>query len=144
MFRITVLLLVAALAAIAQTEPIKRGSVLFIECEEKKLSGILVGQMGRRKIPFNITRNKDKADYILEVTGHWDGKTGPGVKDVFLGAQEHARFGAILFDAKTDLQIWADDAGDKPSAFSFGLRRGIAKVADRLAGRLKKNLVFRD
>lgn len=126
----------------AQAESIKAGSTLFIECTEEKMTSILAGQIGRRKIPFQITRNKEKADYLLEVTGHWDGKSSPGVKDVFLAPQEHARFGAILFDTKTDLQVWADDAGDKPGFFSMGLRRGLGKVADRLAGRLKKELTF--
>lgn len=143
--RIAALIVAATFAgaATAQSVAVKKGSILFVECEEEKLTGMLVGQMGRRKIPFNITQNKDKADYILKVSGHWDGKTGPGVKDVFLGAQEHARFGAILFDAKTEMQVWADDAGDKPSMFSMGLRRGPAKVADRLAARIKKNVKFR-
>ena len=126
----------------AQAESIKAGSTLFIECTEEKMTSILAGQIGRRKIPFQITRNKEKADYLLEVTGHWDGKSSPGVKDIFLAPQEHARFGAILFDTKTDLQVWADDAGDKPGFFSMGLRRGLGKVADRLAGRLKRELTF--
>jgi hypothetical protein len=113
------------------------GSKVFIAKMEGELDGFIATEILKKKLPITIVTEDKDADFVL---------TGASIKaddkwyhSVF-GGKDKNEGNVQLLSVKDKVLVWAGEAGDR-SLMWGGLRRGgQRKVADRIVGKMKKDL----
>ena len=124
-----VLILALALGSVAFGADLTSGSRIFIEGMTPEMEGFIVAAVHEQKVPITITRNKEKADFVLL-----------GAEQIAKRGWKRAVFGgepdtgsARLYDSNEDL-VWSSSAGGR-SYF-----KGDSKSAKRIAKKLINDL----
>ena len=140
------LLAVLALLALAFTQAVGQNksekpsladAKIFIEPMQGDLHPFIAAEIVKKKLPFVVVTEKEKAEYILAGTYiKGDAKwyhTAFGVMDKDEGSVQ-------LIDLKDKTMVWAGGAGDRSLFLGGWNRGGQSKVADRIVNKMKKDL----
>jgi hypothetical protein len=129
------LLLAGVTPAVEPTGKVPPGSRIFIDNMSTTMAGYVAGEMTKRKLPLTITRDREKADFILD--GQMEMHDRNLLYEVGLelyGTELESRGSAMLYDRKTKDVVWSGNAGGRSA------RLGDNKSERRVAGRLVKQL----
>jgi hypothetical protein len=139
---LTLLLLMASTSIFAQERgaskiAVPSGSKIFIAPMEGDLHPFIAAEIMKKKLPIVVVTEEKDAEFIL---------TGASIKgddkwyhSVF-GGKDKNEGSVQLISVKDKVMVWAGEAGDR-SLWWGGLRRGgQRKVADRIVGKMKKEI----
>lgn len=132
LFLFCALLCVLSVTAFSQTKP-----TVFIAPMERGLNEFLTAAFIKKKVPVQLVISEEGAEYILK---------GVSIKgeskwyDTVFGDEKDRNQGSITLLRVSDKSIaWAGSAGDKRGFWDpVWARTGQRKVAERLAGKIKK------
>ncbi len=135
MFSLAIGLLLAGVAsAVDSIGKVSPGSRIFIDNMSPAMAGYVAGEITKRKVPLLITKNREKADFILD--GQMEMHDRNWKRVLFGGKADSGA--AMLYDRKTEDVVWSGNAGGR-SAW-FGDNKSERRVAGRLVKQLKKAL----
>ena len=125
--------------AYAQTpEPkVPPGSKIFIAKMEGGLDGFITTEIVKKKLPLTIVTEDKDADFVL---------TGASIKaddkwyHTVFGGKDKNEGNVQLLSVKDKVLVWAGEAGDRSLMWGSFRRGGQRKVADRIVGKMKKDL----
>ena len=134
------ILALAFTQAVAQNkseEPSLAGAKIFIEPMRGELHPFIAVEIVKKKLPFVVVTDKDKAQYILAGSfrkgdDKWYHKT--------FGVTNKNEGGVQLINVKNKRLVWAGEAGDRSLPLGGWSRGGQLKVADRIVNKMKKDL----
>ena len=125
-------LLVCVASALESIGKVPLGSRIFIDNMSPAMAGYLAGEITKRKVPITITKDRDRADFILD--GQMEMRDRNWKRVLFGGKADSGS--ALLYDAKTKDVVWSANAGGR-SAW-LGDNKSERRVAGRLVKQLKK------
>ncbi|MGH9768191.1 MAG: hypothetical protein ACREAB_12205 [Blastocatellia bacterium] len=131
------LLLAASTAAFAQSGKVQYGAKIFIAPMEGELHGYIAAEILKRELPVKLTTEESEAEFILAGSSHsGDNKW----YHTIYGGRDSREGNLQLISIKDKALVWAGEAGDRSFWWGNLKRGGQRKVADRLVGRMKKDL----
>jgi len=140
-FAIVVLLIVAASAVEqekrVQNSKVPPGSKIFIASMEGDLHPFIAAEIVKKKLPVVVVTEEKDAEFIL---------TGASIKGddkwyhTVFGGKDKNEGSVQLISVKDKVMVWAGEAGDRSLWWGGFKRGGQRKVADRIVGRMKKEL----
>ena len=128
------LLLAGVASAVDSIGKVPPGSRIFIDNMSPAMAGYVAGEITKRKVPLQLTKNREKADFILD--GQMEMHDRNWKRVLFGGKADSGA--AMLYDSKTEDVVWSGNAGGR-SAW-FGDNKSERRVAGRLVKQLKKAL----
>jgi hypothetical protein len=126
--------------AVAQNKfekPSLAGTKVFIEPMQGDLHPFIAAEIIKKKLPFVVVTEKEKAEYIL--AGAYAKGDGNWFDTVF-GSKDSNQGGVQLINVKDKTLVWAGGAGDRMLLLGGLSRGGQSKVADRIVNKMKKDL----
>jgi hypothetical protein len=126
--------------AVAQNKfenPSLSGTKVFIEPMQGDLHPFIAAEIIKKKLPFVVVTEKEKAEYIL--AGAYAIGDGNWFRTVF-GSKDSNEWSIQLINVKDKTLVWAGGAGDRTLLLGGLSRGGQSKIADRIVNKMKKDL----
>ena len=136
-----ILLLAAASGTLLAQQPVSLASVkrIYIDKMPNDLDQYLRAEISKQfKGKVNVVLDAADADGILTGVSEEEKGTGAKITGRYLGLHDVATGTVSLVDKDRKVILWSDEAGDRSLLLGALKRGGERKVADRLAGKLKK------
>jgi hypothetical protein len=134
---IILLLLVSSGQTQTQAQNIPPGSKVFIAKMTNDLDGFIATEIVKKKLPITIVTEESMAEFIM---------TGGSIKGddrwyhTVFGGKDKNEGTVQIISVKEKTLVWAGEAGDRSLLWGGFKRGGQRKVADRIVGKMKKDL----
>jgi len=106
---------------------------VFIAPMEGQLDGFIAAEIIKKHLPMRVVTEEKDAQLILV------GTSLKGEEDKWYRLAKDRNEGNVrLLDVGSKTMVWAGEAGDRSLFYTSWKRGGLRKVAERIAGRMKK------
>ncbi|MBI4874135.1 MAG: hypothetical protein HY822_05830 [Acidobacteria bacterium] len=113
---------------------------IFVDKMPDELDKHIKAEIARQIRTLRVVTSRSQADAIMKGTVQDRGGTGATVTGGYLGMKNTATGAVSVLDARSGVEMWKSEAGDRTPIVGALSRGGPKKVAERLVSNLKKAL----